>query len=48
MSPKDESAGPLVIDALYDSGQIDQRMFSLELSPYAGNRTTIEWGGYDR
>lgn len=29
LAPRDESAGPLLIDNLYEQGAIDRRMFSI-------------------
>jgi len=47
MSPKDESAGPLIQDMLFQQEAIPQDKFSLLLSPFAGDQATIQWGGYE-
>lgn len=42
LSPYDESAGPLLINYLYDQDKIDRKVFSI--SP--GKDPTITFGGY--
>ena len=48
LSNKDESAGPLFIDYLYDQGKIDEKVFAILPSRNFKNKPKITYGGYQK
>ena len=45
MSPRDESAGPLFVEYLYNAGEINQKMFSITPGK---QKPLITFGGYEK
>ena len=48
LAPRDESAGPLLIDYLYEQGKVDRKMVSLLPSRQPSDLPKITYGGYQR
>ena len=46
LSPKDESAGPLLIDYLYESNQIEKKLFSILLGENNEDQSRIQYGEF--
>ena len=48
MAPNDESAGPLLVDYLYEAGNLKQRLFSFLPTRSKRNRASIVFGDYQK
>lgn len=47
LSPRDESAGPLLIEYLFDQGSIPVKQFSILLGQQTAFSSSMTFGGYE-
>ena len=48
LSSRDESAGPLLVDYLYEQGSIPERQFAILLSEEVSVPSSLTLGGYEK